>query len=671
MLNKTNKTKASIKYLFFSVFICYFSVVGYAQNTKPIKADILLDKTLLNESSIDAKLINSIEYTSKGFVLLSSANQFYVLGIGGVAPIFNKWSGKTGIESFTVTAKGVLMIVSGKTMYQAHSKPSFLKVMDIPDSDMGITSKYKNVYLFDRKLKSNKKDYSIYQISTNKKIIPLVKIPTPVLSLFEQPSQLIFSTKNIVFSVDIKTKKLYQMLALPQENDIISIVGDTINHAFYFSTDQSIYQLKDDKIEMISNDFGGILKYDGKGLSIFNPEKSLIIRLRNNILYPASAKKEELPPLVLNKDETPEDEDLTRLLNEPRTMILAGQIPQAIQTYAQLAKKENPNTAIFSEYAYALALGGVYDGALVNLDMARYLGAFSERDYFYAGQVFALMGPCKADTCLLKQSAVPKWIYPKYGELYQKYRLDAPLPQRDSLQAVFNRANNLAALGLNFQSMYLFDELTKIYPEEFLFHVGYSIPLEKAGLREVAANELETGIRLMPDTSIYAEARTAFTQRLDQLSKPTSEAKVLPELVNKLKKFNPKTMLYFGGMLSKDYKSLDGRFGVYLSDGFNASLNMGISGNSAATYFNIGLSGYRRLGKVFVVGLGLNEQAGNGSGVLSVVPTVGVSLVNPERYASWDFFLNIYCPLQKDASTVYGFSIGRSFYLGTRKKGQQ
>ena len=113
----------------------------------------------------------------------------------------------------------------------------------------------------------------------------MVKIPTPILSVFEQPSQLIFSTKNILFSVDIQTKKLYQILALPNNDDIISIVGDTINHAFYFSTDKTIYRIKDSKIEIVSEDFGGILKYDGEGLLIFNPDKNFIIRFRNNVLY--------------------------------------------------------------------------------------------------------------------------------------------------------------------------------------------------------------------------------------------------------------------------------------------------------------------------------------------------------------------------------------------------
>jgi len=273
-----------MKYLFIAIGICC-SLVGYSQNSDSITTEILLNHELLEELSIDAKFINSIEYTPDGFILLASVNRFYLLGIGGVTPVFEGWDSKNSIGSFIITADSILVVVSGNTLYQAYSDPSFIKVTDIPDSDMGITSKYKNIYVFDRTLKPDKKDYSIYQISEDTEMTPIVTIPTPILSVFEKSPLLIFSTKNTLFTVDVKTKNLYQILTLPQEEDIISIVGDTINHAFYVSTDNAIYRIKENKIELISEDFGGILKYDGEGLLVFNPEKSLIVRLRNNILY--------------------------------------------------------------------------------------------------------------------------------------------------------------------------------------------------------------------------------------------------------------------------------------------------------------------------------------------------------------------------------------------------
>jgi len=655
-----------MKYIFNILFCCYFCAIGYAQDTQSIKADILLDSAFINQSTIDIKFLNSIEYTSDGFILLSSANQFYLLGIGGVSQIFEKWNSKiSGIESFTLTSDNILMVVSGNTLFQAYSKPSFIKVMDIPDSGMGISSKYKDVYVFDQTLKSNKKDYFIYQLSRDKKTIPLVKISTPILSVFEQPSQLIFSTKNILFSVDIKTKKLYPIFVLPQESDIISIVGDTTNHAFYFSTDNTIYRMKNKKVEIISKDFGGILKYDGEGLVIFNPEKQLIVRLRNNILYPV---EENLSQLKLSVDDTPDPINLTRLLDAPRNFILTGQISKAIPIYAQLVDKDNANSALLSEYAYALALGGIHEGALMNLDRAKLLGSFSGKDYFYAGQVFALLGYNRPAAGLLNRCFVPKWVYPKYNELYQEYQSNSSMLQGDSLKILFKRANYLASISMNFQAIALYEQMLEENPDVYLFHVGYSIPLEKVGLNKLAAGELESGISLMSDDSQSAAAKAAFNQRLTQLKQQPENAAPVeqPAFTKTLNKFSPKTMLYAGGMFSNNNTSFNARYGVYLSNSFNGSLNMGVSGNSTATYFNIGLSGYERLGNVVVIGVGLNDQIGSSSNVLSVVSTLGFSFINSKRNASWDIFFNVSSPLQQGTSSTVGISIGKSFYFGTR-----
>jgi len=272
------------KYIFIILTICCW-LTGYSQDTDSIRVDILLDDELLKELSIDAKFINSIEYTPDGFILLSSENQFYILGVGGVVPVWGNWNNENGIESFTIAFDSILVVVSGNTLCLLDSFNSFTKFQIIPDNNMGISSKHENIYVYDRILKNDKKDYSIYQISGNGEITSLITIRTPILSIFERPSQLIFSTKNIVFSVEIKTKKLFQLFSLPHEDDIISIVGDTIHQTLYFSTDKTVYRVKNNQIELVNEEFGGILKYDGDGLLIFNPQENFIVRFRNNVLY--------------------------------------------------------------------------------------------------------------------------------------------------------------------------------------------------------------------------------------------------------------------------------------------------------------------------------------------------------------------------------------------------
>ncbi|MCL2650085.1 MAG: hypothetical protein FWD60_03535 [Candidatus Azobacteroides sp.] len=646
------------KYIFLIIWL--LSALAHAQEVRDIELDLLLSEHMLKDLSIKTEFINSIDYTSDGFLLLSSSNQFYILGIGYMENLFNPT--KKMIESYTVTPEGKLYIVSGKGLCKIDTLGNFIKIYSLPNVNMGIASGNSSIYLFDQSIQEDKQDYSLFSLNKNLDRTKLVTMNAPIKSVYEYDVNVFFTAKNKLYCTNEQMKSFVEILTLPQESDtIISIIGDSEHHAFYISTKDAIYRIKESKVELVSNEFGGILKYDGEGLLVFNPEKQLIVRLRNNILYPV---EENLSQIKLSIDATPEDINLTRLLNEPRSFILTGQISSAIQSYAQLVDKDDTNPALLSEYAYALALGGVYEGALMNLDRAKLFSSFSGKDYFYAGQVFALMDCYQPAADLLVRGTAPKWIYPKYDELYQKYKSGSLILQENDLKPLFNRANYLALTGMDFQSISLFKELINTDPDEFVFHIGYSIPLEKVGLNRLAADELESGILLMPDDPQSNEAKQAFNQRLMQLKQQPKYA--VPKEQQNLTKFSPKTMLYIGGMFSENYTSFNSRFGAYYSDLSNCSVNLGISGNSTAMNFNIGFSWYQRLGNVVVIGLGLNDQISKDDNVLSMVSSLGFSFVNSEKNSSWDVFFNLYSPLQGGANTIFGISVGKTFYWGKR-----
>jgi tetratricopeptide (TPR) repeat protein len=359
----------------------------------------------------------------------------------------------------------------------------------------------------------------------------------------------------------------------------------------------------------------------------------------------------------------------TVLLKETRNLVIQDKIDQAISGYANLVEKEPANTKLLSEYAYALALGGVFDGALMNLDKVRTFSVMSSDDYFYTSQVFSLMGYNRLANEFLKNTInIPLWISSDYISLAQKHQQITNI-NHDDYPIAFKRANYLAVNGLCFQSMAVYLEIISEYPLEYLPHTGYSIVLEKVGLYKKAANEMEIGLSLMPDDGPqYDAAKQTFSQRLAQLKqKETAAPQTQNGFLKRFNKYNPKTMLYAGGMFSSDYISFDSRFGVYFSNSFNGAVNFGVSGNSGAVAANLGISGYQRLGNVFMIGLGINERLGKDNTLFSINPSLGLSFINEKRTASWDLFFNIYCPVQEGASNMYGISIGKSFYFGQRK----
>ncbi|MDR1170050.1 MAG: hypothetical protein LBK97_04355, partial [Prevotellaceae bacterium] len=270
----------------FCCMMCGFTVCGYSQtaNNNTAKADVFLNNATLQEISMNVKLINAIDYTPAGFLLLASSDQFYVLGQGGMIPAFKKT--KYNIDAFAIDpSDSTLLIISKNKLYQIDSSGDFVETLKLPGNNMGIVAGKQGVYIFDRERYGN--IHSVYLVSNNPlSYIKLFSMPDPIASMFEYRSSIFFSTENKLFCTSIKSKTAIEIFSLPQKEDkIISMIADSIHHTFYFSTDKAVYGIKDKNVEYISNEFGGILRYDGEGLIIFHPETNFIMRLRNNILY--------------------------------------------------------------------------------------------------------------------------------------------------------------------------------------------------------------------------------------------------------------------------------------------------------------------------------------------------------------------------------------------------
>jgi hypothetical protein len=74
-------------------------------------------------------------------------------------------------------------------------------------------------------------------------------------------------------------KELKILTVLPKDNEIKSIAVDTSSNRIYFSTDSTVYALKDSRAVIITDQFGGVLRYYNDGLIVFNPEKRFLIRI--------------------------------------------------------------------------------------------------------------------------------------------------------------------------------------------------------------------------------------------------------------------------------------------------------------------------------------------------------------------------------------------------------
>lgn len=55
-------------------------------------------------------------------------------------------------------------------------------------------------------------------------------------------------------------------------------------------------------------------------------------------------------------------------IDAARAFVIAEDFGRAVSAYSVLVRKDSSNVLLNAEYAYALALNGIYDGALARLD---------------------------------------------------------------------------------------------------------------------------------------------------------------------------------------------------------------------------------------------------------------------------------------------------------------
>jgi len=268
-INAFRKVFASL-FLTFSVLSVYCSV-----KNDSLRFEVLLNSKMLKEIQMNEKFISSLEITSSRLILLSTTNQFYVLGWGGLKPIGVKNTGL--IRSFAFTSDNLLMAIQNNELCGMDKLGSLSKIYHLPNEEMGISAGKYVMYVYDHNKEKTKQ--SLYLISHGGRYSKLFEIPTTFNSIVEYNNSLLFATENTVFRFDPKSKELKVFVALPKNEIIKSTAIDTSSNRIYFSTDRMIYAIKDSSAALVTDKFGGIIRFLDDGLIVFNPDKKYVIRI--------------------------------------------------------------------------------------------------------------------------------------------------------------------------------------------------------------------------------------------------------------------------------------------------------------------------------------------------------------------------------------------------------
>ena len=158
------------------------------------------------------------------------------------------------------------------------------------------------------------------------------------------------------------------------------------------------------------------------------------------------------------------------------------------------------------------------------------------------------------------------------------------------------------------------------------------------------------------------ENKQIFTNHLSKVNQQAASFENASWMKRLLGMNPPKMMAYVGASVAKNIYSLNGRIGLYTSNRFSASLNMGLNYASEAFSGSVGLSAYKTWG-IFVGGLGVTDVFSKDSNTLNLTPSVGLSFLNKNQTSSFDIMVNGYIPFFSDQKFSYSVSVGKTIYF--------
>lgn len=248
---------------------------GQSKPADSLRFEVLMSRAMLSDIHFNDTFIPTFDITSNKFVLMSTPSQFYLLGWGGLKPFANKSTG--AISAFAYTSDHFLMSIRKNELCYFDSLGNLQKLHTLPTEGMGISPGKNVMYVYDRKSTSSK--YSVYVIAKGGKYQKLFQVPSPVQYVVETTNSLLFATSNGLFSFDLKQKELKALAALPQGQEIVSISIDTVGNRVYFSSGTGIYTLKGSKVSVVTEQFGGTIRYFEDGILLFDHKKNLLMRM--------------------------------------------------------------------------------------------------------------------------------------------------------------------------------------------------------------------------------------------------------------------------------------------------------------------------------------------------------------------------------------------------------
>lgn len=263
------------------VTLCLFisAQLTTAQQKNNLRYEILLNNNMLDSSLQKERFFNALDISPDNHITLSTGNKIYLLGWGGISQLGQEVKGSF-INSYSYTTDGLLMAVKNNLLCYMNDKGILDTIVKLPNANMGLAAGRDVMYVFDQIRNDNK--YKLYAFAKKGKYKQLLVSPKPITTVAEMSDSLYLAIGNGVYSLSPKSNSLNLVVGFQKESEIRSMTVDSVNNILYIATKNGIYARQDNNLIYVTGDFGGgIVKYFGEGLIIFNPVTNDIIRIVN------------------------------------------------------------------------------------------------------------------------------------------------------------------------------------------------------------------------------------------------------------------------------------------------------------------------------------------------------------------------------------------------------
>ncbi|MBN2638981.1 MAG: hypothetical protein JXR65_07830 [Bacteroidales bacterium] len=272
------KPSKSIFSITLALFCLLFVQTAFSQEKNEHRYEMMLNENMLADSLKNVSFGYTLDVSPNQLITLAEGNKIFLLGWGGIAQLGE--NADSTIASFAYTSDGLLMAVLKNRLCYMDTIGVFSPIAQLPTSYMGLAPGKNVIYLFDRVRTYS--TYRLFVLAKGGKYKQLLITPEPITSLTEMGDSVYFAVGSAVFSFSPDDLKLNLVAGLQKDNAIVSITADTVRNILYLSTSDAIYAKQGNSMVYVTGDFGGgIVKYFGNGLILFNPETHNIIRIVN------------------------------------------------------------------------------------------------------------------------------------------------------------------------------------------------------------------------------------------------------------------------------------------------------------------------------------------------------------------------------------------------------